>query len=195
MGGDLTMSFHQRRELWIGLYAITLFIPVAFGQKVQVGFDKSVDFSRYKSYTVADPGIQPSRPLLYASIVGSIDHELNSKGFSRIHSDGDLILIPEGGAEYGLNRPAGTPITPTLSGPPPAFDATMWTGATGYLISGAIYIPEGTLRLDFIDRAANKIVWSGTVKVKLDVEQKSKSLQLIDKAVVKLLKDFPPRKN
>lgn len=189
------MSFHQKRILWIGLCAVAALITSAFGQKVQVGFDKGVDFSRYKSYTVANPGIQPSRPLLYASIVGSIDHELNSKGFSRTNGDGDLILIPEGGAEYGLNRPAGTPISPALSGPPPAFDAAMWTGATGSLISGAIYIPEGTLRLDFIDRAANKIVWSGTVKVKLDVEQKSKSLQLIDKAVVKLLKGFPPRKN
>jgi hypothetical protein len=36
------------------------------------------------------------------------------------------------------------------------------------------------------------VVWSGTAKVKLDVERKSKSLELIDKSIIKLLKGFPP---
>jgi len=47
--------------------------------------------------------------------------------------------------------------------------------------------------LNLIDRNANKVVWTGTVKQKLDMENKKKSLKLIDKAIVKLLKDFPPR--
>jgi hypothetical protein len=68
----------------------------------------------------------------------------------------------------------------------------MWTGAAGYATSSTTYVPEGTLRIDFIDRAANKMVWSGTAKVKLDVERKSKSLELIDKSIIKLLKGFPP---
>jgi|SRR5581483_4112566 len=185
-------SIHEIRLWRVVPFAIVLVASSVVAQKIKVGYDKNTDFSRYTSYTVAEPGIQPARPLLYASIVGSIDQELKAKGLSRTQSDGDLILIPEGGAEYGLNRPAGTPISPAFGGPPPAFDATMWTGSAGSLVSSAMYIPEGTLRLDFIDRTANKIVWSGTVKVKLDVEQKRKSLQLIDKAVIKLLKKFPP---
>jgi hypothetical protein len=188
------MNFHKHGAR-IGLLLTAFAITNVFAQKVQVGYDKSVDFSRYKSYTVAEPGVHPTRPLLYASIVGSIDHELTSKGFTKTQSDGDLILLPEGGTEFGLNQAAGTPISPTFSGPPPALNATMWTGAAGYSGSVGTYVPEGALRLDFIDRTANKVVWSGTVKVKLDVERKSKSLELVDKAVVKLLKEFPPKKN
>jgi Domain of unknown function (DUF4136) len=187
------MNLRKHRS-WIGLWVTAFAITNAFAQKVQVGYDKSVDFSRYKSYRVAEPGVQPTRPLLYASIVGSIDHELRSKGFTRTQSDGDLILLPEGGAKFGVNQATGTPISPTYSGVPPALDATMWTGAAGYSASAGMYVPEGALRLDFIDRTANKVIWSGTVKVKLDVERKSKSLELIDKAVVKLLKQFPPDK-
>jgi hypothetical protein len=36
-------------------------------------------------------------------------------------------------------------------------------------------------------------VWSGTVSEKLDIENKKKSLELVDKAIAKLLKQFPPK--
>lgn len=183
----------KQNRIW-GMLVVALAIVDASAQKVQVGYDKSVDFSHYKSYTVAEPGIQPARPLLYASILGSVDHELQTKGFAKSQSEGDLIIVPEGGSEFGLNQAAGAPILPTFSGVPPALNATMWTGASGYAPSVGTYVPEGALRLEVVDRAANKVVWSGTVKVKLDIEKKSKSLELIDKAIVKLLKEFPPER-
>lgn len=185
------MNLHKSRLL-MSLLLIIIPMTSAVAQKVKVGYDKSVDFSRYKSYTVAEPDIRPARPLLHASMVGSIDHELKSKGFAKTENDGDLILIPEGGTEYGINQAVGAPISPTYSGQPAALNATMWTGAAGYAVSVGTFVPEGTLRLDFVDRAANKIVWSGTVKLKLDIERKSKSLELIDKSIIKLLKEFPP---
>ena len=187
------MNLHENR-FWIALLMTALPITSVFAQKVQVGYDKSVDFSQYKSYTVAEPAVQPTRALLYMSVLGSVDHELKGKGLARAQSEGDLVLVSEGGSEFGLNQAAATPISPTYSGVPPALNATMWTGAAGYAPSVGTYVPEHSLRLEFIDRAANKVVWSGTVKVKLDVERKSKSLELIDKAVIKLLKDFPPDK-
>jgi hypothetical protein len=71
----------------------------------------------------------------------------------------------------------------------------MWTGAGGPSNLMAPYVPEGTLMINLVDRNANKVIWSGTVKQKLDMENKKKSFKLIDKAIVKLLRDFPPRKN
>lgn len=58
----------------------------------------------------------------------------------------------------------------------------------------APYVPEGTLMLTLVDRVSNKVVWTGTVTEKLDNQNKQKSLERIDKAVVKLLKQFPPHK-
>jgi hypothetical protein len=186
------MNLHNARVLMSLLLTI---IPTtsAVAQKIKVGYDKGANFSRYKSYSLAQPAMPPTRPFLYASIVGSIDHELKSKGFARTEGEGDLTLIPEGGTEFGLNQAAGTPMLPTYSGRPVAIDATMWTGAGGSAASMGMYVPEGTLRLDFVDRLANKVVWSGTVNVKLDLERKSKSLEVVDKAIIKLLKNFPPK--
>jgi hypothetical protein len=58
----------------------------------------------------------------------------------------------------------------------------------------APYVPEGTLILTLVDHSSNKVVWTGTVTEKLDIEKKDKSLERIDKAIVKLLKQFPPKK-
>ncbi|HEX4919966.1 MAG TPA: DUF4136 domain-containing protein, partial [Candidatus Bathyarchaeia archaeon] len=68
-----------------------------------------------------------------------------------------------------------------------------WTGSGSSNLM-APYVPEGTLMLTFVNREGNKVVWSGTVTLKLDMEQKRKSLDLVDKAIAKLLKAFPPDK-
>ena len=182
-----------QRKIWICLLILALPPVSAFAQKVDMGYDKSADFSKYKTYTWAQPSKPPSRPMLYAVIEGTIDYELKAKGLARTESNGDLVVVPGGGMEFGINYAVGTPIMPTYSGPP-AMDATMWTGAVGASNLMAPYVPEGTLVVNLVDRNANKVVWTGTVKQKLDMENKTKSLKLIDKAIVKLLKDFPPRK-
>jgi len=89
---------------------------------------------------------------------------------------------------------AGTPIMPSYGGAPPAIDATMWSGANGTSNLTSAYVPEGTLVLKFVDRQSNKIIWAGTVTQKLEVENKKKSLELIDRAIAKLLKLYPPQK-
>lgn len=55
-------------------------------------------------------------------------------------------------------------------------------------------VSEGTLILTFVDRTNNRIVWTGSVKQKLDLEKKNKSLELADKAVIELMQKFPPTK-
>jgi hypothetical protein len=165
-----------------------------FAQKVSVGYDKSAEFFKYGTYTWAEPATPPTKPILYMSIVGAIDYELKAKGLARTESNGDLILIPAGGVEIGLSYAAGTPVVSSYSGPPPAINATMWTGAGGPSNFTAIYVQEGALMLSFVDGSTNKVVWSGTVVQKLDMRNKKKSLSLIDKAIVKLLKEFPPEK-
>jgi Domain of unknown function (DUF4136) len=56
------------------------------------------------------------------------------------------------------------------------------------------YVPEGTLVLYFVERSTNKVIWTGTVTEKLDIENKNKSLERIGNGIAKLLKQFPPNK-
>ena len=179
--------------LWLLLVAFPLNLSA---QKVRTGHDKSTDFTRFKTYSWNAPEMPVTRPLLYASIIGWVDLELKAKGLTQMEKGGDLSLIPAGAMEFGVNTGAGTPILPTYGGQPPSIDATRWTGAAGaaYLTAGS-YVPEGTLVLTFVDRESNKIVWNGTVKEKLDVENKTKSMERVHKAILKLMQKFPPGKD
>jgi len=180
---------------WSKLFILTLVIALGASlaaQKVNVGYDKSVDFSKYKTYTRLEPSTPPTRPTLYKFVVNSIDSELSAKGLHRTDRDGDLILELAGGIDYGIAVTSGPPVTSSYSGPAPAINSTMWTGANGGQGELMPAVPEAGLQLQFIDRAANEIVWSGTVTQALDQEDKGKSLELAIKAVTKLLKRFPP---
>jgi hypothetical protein len=164
-----------------------------FAQKIKVGYEKGIDFSKYKSYTWAKPQVPITRPLLYETVVGTIDEELRAKGLERTEKDGDLTLIAAGGLEYGSNLAAGTPILPVYGGPPPDMSSTMWTGASPSSPMSGPLVAQGTLILEFVDRSANRVIWNGAVKRNFDPEQKNKSLDQVEKAIVKLLKGFPPK--
>jgi hypothetical protein len=72
-------------------------------------------------------------------------------------------------------------------------NATMWTGAQPGLGSSGPITAKGSLTLEFVDRQRNDVVWTGTVTQALDPTEKEESLSLAEKAVVKLLKKFPPK--
>lgn len=182
------------KVLRIRLVVVLLLVASAHAQKVKVGYDKATDFSRYATYSWAAPATTPTRALLYMNITDGIDSEMKAKGLSRLEKDGDLILIPAGGVDFGINNAASTPFTWSPTGAPPAIDATMWTGAGGLENLTATYVPEGTFMLSIVDRNANKVIWTGSVKQKVDIEQKNKALDLINKAIAKLINEFPPKK-
>lgn len=177
---------------WLLALIVVFATTLCFAQKVKVGYDKGTDFSKYKSYTWAKPQTPVTKPLLYETVVGTIDQELNAKGFRRAEENGDLTLIAAGGIEFGSNLAAGTPILPIYGGPPPDMSATMWTGAKTASAIGPL-VAQGTLILEFVDRNENKVIWSGRVMQNLDPEKRMKSLELAEKAIVKLLKGFPPK--
>ena len=190
MGGRLKLKV-KIAGIWVFIAA---FPVIALPQKVKVGYDKGTDFTSFKTYSWAQPAMPVTRLLLYQSIIGSVDTELKAKGLARVARDGDLVLLPAGGTEFFTNTAAGTPILPTYGSQPPSIDATLWTGATGPSNLMAPYVPEGTLVLTFVDRVSNKAIWTGTVTEKLDIENKKKSLERVDKAVIKLLNRFPPKR-
>ena len=100
-------------------------VSCALAQDVKVGYDKSANFSKYKTYTWAELPTPPARPMLYATVVGWIDADLSSKGFQRVEKDGDLILEATGGIGFGITVAGGQPLTSSYNGPPPSLNATM----------------------------------------------------------------------
>jgi hypothetical protein len=173
--------------LWIGILSAT-----CFGQKVKVGHDKTVDFSKYKSYTFHVPEAT-GRPFLYMTVVSSIKTEVEAKGLTSVENDGDLTLTANGGFDYGSNSDMGLTPDSCTNCKAPLVDPMDWTGKMGPPGSSGTGHPKGVLELIFVDRASNKVVWAGTVEQKLDPEKKQKSLEKAQAAIKKLLVEFPPK--
>jgi len=163
-------------------------------QKTKVGFDKTADFSQFKTYTWMKQEKPPVYPVFAMHVKSCVDAELTKAGLKPVEEHGDLLLVYAGGVGYGLNAQAATPILPTYSGAPPAIDATMWSGATGPELGSTRMVPEGELQLELVDVNTNKVVWQGSVREKFDLERKQEALELSRKAIAKLFKDFPPGK-
>jgi len=137
----------------IGAYLLLAAFPItACAQKVRVGYDKRTEFLKFKTYAWGEPTMPVAKPLLYASIIGSIDMDLKAKGLAKVERDCDLVLIPAGGMEYGLNQGASAPILPTY-GSQPVIDSTNWTGPAGPANLMAPYVPEGTFVLTVIQQS------------------------------------------
>jgi hypothetical protein len=181
------------RKLQLLLAVVTLSVTFGFAQKVKVGYDKSVDFSKYKSYTLQEPPTPSSRPLLYASVMGSIKNDLQAKGLVSVEKNGDLTLVPTGGFGYGLESNSGVTSDSCKNCQSPAVDVQLWAGFKPPPGSAGKPRPQGTLELNFIDPASNKVVWSGTVTQKLNPDKKEQSLERVGAAINKLLMEFPPK--
>jgi Domain of unknown function (DUF4136) len=171
----------KNRLCWPLALAVAGLVTSGLAQKIKVGYDKSADFSKYKTYTWAKPQAPVAKPFLYENVVGEVDDDLKAKGLQRTDKDGDLTLVAAGGIGFGYNMP-------------PAFEMNVayWSGEEDTAVLTAPLVAEGTLILTLVDRAQNKMIWRGTAKENVDPEV-AKSLPHIEKAIDKLLKEYPPK--
>jgi len=165
-----------------------------YAQKVEVGFDKSADFSKYKSYSLQMPSVETNRPLLYASVVGSIKNEIESKGLTNKESDGDLIAVVTGSLDYGMGAGSGMTADSCKVCKTPMYDARDWQGYMEMPGPSGKPALKGSLEVTLVERTSNKAVWTGMVVQKLNEEKKEESLQKIGAAIKKLFEDYPPKK-
>lgn len=170
-----------------------IIIPPVSAQKVTVGYDKTVDFTAYKTFSLQPPANPPSRPLVYASVIGTITDELQAKGLRNANKDSNLILIASGDIGYGLSPNPNLLSDSCSNCQTPLRDPRPWAGSPPPVFgTSGKPAPKGTLQLTFIERTSNKLVWSGTVVQKLNEDKKEESLQRIAAAIKKLLAEFPP---
>jgi hypothetical protein len=167
------------------LMGIILFAcGAALAQDVSYNFAQGTDISKFKTYKwVRIPGAEAPNQLLDQQIKQSIDSQLAAKGFIKTDSDmADLYV----GYQVSISQ------------------QTQWNaygmGGMGWRMGGGMAtatsstIQIGTLGFDVYDQAGKQLIWRGSATKTLnppkDPEKKQRNL---DKAVAKLLKDFPPQ--
>jgi hypothetical protein len=158
-------------------------------QKVKVEYDKTADFTRYKTYSWMKLGAA-QYPFVQMDVVGAIDNQLAAKGLKKVDSGGDLLVNGIGSMTDSMNVSYVVDIYAM-----PALDLpiTWVNGAPVASNSTAVDVDKGTLVVDLVDRQAKQLKWRGTAKANLDRQEQEKSLEIIEKAVVKMFKEYPVR--
>jgi hypothetical protein len=159
-----------------------------WAQKVDVGYDKRVDFSQFKTYAWAENLPQTNRPLIGLSIVGAVDEELRKRGLTKVASNPDLIVTFHGGVDVQGSFAAADPTYSSIGGLP-APDIDGWAGSSS-AASPAVH--KGTLIVDLVKE--NHLLWRGTAEANLNNEKKSKTIDQVNKAVEDMFKKYPPPK-
>jgi hypothetical protein len=179
LGKGFFYSPAKRVHIWGGLIA-----GAAFAQDVNVNYVPGTDFSGYKTYKwVEIQGAEKPDQILDTQIKQAIDKALAAKGFTKAAGDAADLAI---GYQVALTQQQQW--------------NTYSTGGYGWRYGGGMStatsttIQIGTVALDMYDATAKELVWKGqaskTLSGEKDPEKRQKN---IDKAMAKLLKDFPPK--
>lgn len=164
---------------------------VARGQEVTYNFVAGTDFSTFKSYRWIDlPNAEKPDAIVDQQIRQAIDNNLAKKGLSKATGEtADLLVAYQaavtqerqwnaystGGYGYGGGWRYGG-------------------GMGGMATATSSTLNVGTLALDMYDTARKQLVWKGTATKTLNPSKDPKKNQeRLQKAMDKLLKNYPPK--
>jgi hypothetical protein len=164
-----------------GLVLALLACNVMLAQDVSTNSMPGTDFSKYHTYKwVTIEGASYPNQILDAQIKGSVDSQLAAKGLTKTDGEQADLLI---GYQVSISQQKQWNAYGT--------GGMRWGGGMGSATSSTINI--GTLVLDMYDPTTKQLVWTGRATKTIDPnnsqEKKQKNL---DKAMVKLLKNYPP---
>lgn len=179
-------------RLGVVVAALLLLAGGVFAQKVRYNFLPGTDFARYKTYQwVKIEGAQYPNELLDEQIMRSIDAQLAQKGLRRVDGGIQDLTVAY---QVALNKETQWNAYSTGGS---YWGWGGWRGWGGMETTTAYSktITVGTLDLDIYDNLTKKQVWRGEATKSLDPPKDPTKLQKkIDKAMAKLLKNYPPPK-
>jgi hypothetical protein len=186
----------SKRGTWSGVaFTATIFFlaaATASAQKVETGYDKSTDFSRYKTYAFVPRATPATNPLLASIVSYDIEHELNQKGLRKVDANPDLLVQAFGGADDVQGGFAAIDPSYAATGGAPLAGDDMWVGSLAP--TPVPQVMEGSITIDLVDARQKHLVWRARAKGKMDYDKRSKLLEQANKAVSEMFKKYPPSK-
>ena len=155
---------------------------IAFAQEVQFDYDHSANFNAYKTYQWVDVNpVQIGDLLLDRNIKRAVDEQLAGKGLRRVESGGDLLVGYQAAISHEKQFDSFGGLGPR------------WWGNWGATRVTTSTIDIGKLTIGLFDPATKQLVWRGSASKTLDLNSDpDKNYRTLDKAMVKLFKNYPP---
>ena len=181
------MAFSTRSRVRFNLlFTIVLVATAAHAQKIKVEYDKSLDFSKFKTYAI-DPNGETAKPMLRLAIQGAVEDDLNKRGLTKVAGNPDVYVQVFGASEHDIT---GHYHDPVYGGaiPPLNSGITLWHNIPGTVTT--VVIPKGTLVIDIVDAGKKELVWRGIAKAKLS-DNREKLLDQVNTAVEKMFAQYP----
>ena len=185
------MKYLNLFTLWLVLSVIA--VPT-YGQDVHYNYDRSANFSTYKTYQWVDlegPGGKVPDQLIDRDIQRAVDEQLGQKGLTRVEKGGDLMV----GYHAIIREEKGVNLNGFGSG------GGLWGGGwgpggwgNGTVTGQTSTIPVGLLLIDIYDPAKKQLIWRGDTTKTIDLKKApDKNYRSLQKAVAKLFKNYPPQ--
>lgn len=151
------------------------------GQDVHYNFMPGTDFSKYHTYkwVLIEGGSHPNQ-IVDAEIKQAVDGQLAMKGLTKTDSDKADLYV---GYQISVDQERQWNAY--------GMGGVRW-GGMGTATSSTI--SNGTLVLDLYDPSTKQLVWTGNATKTLDPSgNQEKNQKNLNKAMAKLLKNYPPK--
>src|SRR5882724_2926346 len=159
-----------------------LFATASFAQQVKTDYDRSANFSQYKTYSWEK--VQTQDPLWVDRIKEAVNAALTAKGMTLVQSGGDVAVVA---IETTQNQSTLNTFYDGFGG------GWRWRGAGGF--GNATTTVEnykvGTLVVDLFDAKTKTVIWRGSSSDTLS-DKSDKNIKNLDKGVQKMFDHFPP---
>ena len=161
----------------------------AWAQKVDVDWDRNIDFSKFKTYAWIESK-HPGKGLWNQRIIDGVDAKLAKAGLKKVdaNQNPDLEVVYNAGVKEHtvvegydyVYRPWG------WYGPGP------WYGPRP-VTTQSYQEKEATLTVDLVNNSNKEMVWRGMARDTL-ADSSDKNVKTFNKAMDKMFKNFPPAK-
>jgi hypothetical protein len=171
--------------------AVVLAPALAMAQKTSYDYDKSMDFTTFKTYALKD-GTKVGQPLIDDRIVNAIEAELAAKGLTKSEASPDVFVV------YHTAFDKQKDISTYSSGYGGGYGPYGWGYGGGWAGGSTTTqvrdILIGTLVIDIADAKKNEVAWRGmgVKEVKTDAKPEKRDKSIND-AVKKIFKNYPPK--
>src|SRR6267154_6784242 len=159
-----------------------LFASVSFAQQVKTDYDRSADFSHYKTYSWEK--VQTADPLWAGRIKEAVNAALTAKGLTPVESGGDIAIVA---METTQNQRTLNTFYDGFGG------GWRWRGfgGMGTATTTVDNYKVGTLVVDLFDAKTKSLIWRGSSSDTLS-SKSDKNIKNLDKDVNKMFDHFPP---
>jgi len=173
------------KKLFVGMCTV---LPAAAcsGISTTTDYDPAVSFSAFSTYDWIDSEGQVDN-ITSSRVRQSVDAALTAKGFTQSTSNPDLAV------SYQVTSAERRSFNTVNTGWGGGYRWGGWGMGMGTSTTTEQVWNEGSLILGIFDTGTKNLVWTGTATADIDQSRSPQERQeLIDSAVNKMMRDFPP---